>query len=59
MWWLILEMEGGVKEEVAVPTGADLDAMCNIIRSAREVTFTPDGGIVHTSFEPLRNGGGQ
>jgi hypothetical protein len=57
MWWLVLEMEGGVKEEVAVPTGADLDAMCNIIRRAGEVTFTLDGGIIHTSPEPV--GGGQ
>lgn len=57
MWWLVLEMEGGVKEEVAIPTGADLEAMCNIIRRAREVSFNIDGGIILTSSEPV--GGGQ
>jgi hypothetical protein len=53
MWWLVLEMEGGVKEEVAVPTGADLEAMCNIIRAAREVSFNIDGGIILTSPESV------
>ena len=57
MWWLVLELENGVKEEVAVPTGADLEAMCNIIRRAREVTFTIDGGIILTSSERLGGGG--
>lgn len=57
MWWLVLEMEGGVKEEVYVTTGADLEALCNIIRSAREVTFNVDGGIILTSPEAVGGGG--
>ena len=57
MWWLVLELENGVKEEVAVPTGADLEAMCNIIRRAGEVAFQIDGGIILTSPEKLGGGG--
>ncbi|HWS55436.1 MAG TPA: hypothetical protein VN228_14965 [Pyrinomonadaceae bacterium] len=57
MWWLVLEMEDGEKQEVAVPTGADLGAMCDILRRAREVSYSVDGGIIHTPFEPVGGAG--
>jgi hypothetical protein len=56
MWWLVLELENGVKEEVYVTSGADLEALCNIIRRAHEVTFNVDGGIIITSPETLTGG---
>ena len=60
MWWIVLDMEDGEKQEVPFNTAADMSAVCDIIRKSPEVSYTVDGGIILTSFEPVSSeaGGG-